>query len=126
MNRNARDAAHLIDGIHHSVMRNLTPLLILQSAQHAPTYGGAISKLLRRFHHAASPGTLYPLLHALEHEKLLRSSTISIHGRVRRYYELTADGSQCLAAARTLLLPLLREVLATAMQTNKDTELEGP
>jgi DNA-binding PadR family transcriptional regulator len=37
-------------------------------------------------------GALYPLLHKLEAEKLLRTETMKVDGRVRKYYSLTKEG----------------------------------
>jgi PadR family transcriptional regulator len=45
-------------------------------------------------------GTVYPALHRLEGEGLLRSRWAHVEGRRRRMYELTAAGARALAGAR--------------------------
>lgn len=37
-------------------------------------------------------GTLYPILHSLENNKLLESYTTEVDGRSRRYYKITEKG----------------------------------
>ena len=39
-----------------------------------------------------SEGSLYPALHRLEEEGLVRTETTVVGNRVRKYYALTADG----------------------------------
>jgi len=64
-------------------------------------------------------GTLYPLLHRLEADKLIRSSWDDSTGRRRKWYELTAHGQRQLVrqahawrehadCLRTMLAPVLR------------------
>ena len=43
-------------------------------------------------------GTLYPLLHRLEDERLIRSTWEASTGRDRKWYELTAAGRKRLAS----------------------------
>lgn len=85
-------------------------LFILQRAQHGSVYGGALTSALRKLGYGISPGTLYPLLHALEHMKLLRSHTTTVQGRIRRYYEITSIGRLCYVEARQSLTALMREM----------------
>ncbi len=42
-------------------------------------------------------GTLYPILHALEKEKLLESYWVTAEGRKRKYYHITKKGAKRLA-----------------------------
>lgn len=42
-------------------------------------------------------GTLYPILHALEKEKLVESYWVTADGRKRKYYHMTKKGSKRLA-----------------------------
>lgn len=37
-------------------------------------------------------GALYPLLHRLEEERLLKTETVLVSNRKRKYYALTAQG----------------------------------
>ena len=45
-------------------------------------------------------GTVYPILHRLEQEDLIKSRWVSHAGRQRREYEITSDGRDRLDAAR--------------------------
>jgi DNA-binding PadR family transcriptional regulator len=58
-----------------------------------------------------SPGTLYPTLHRMEEEGLLRSKSEVVDGRTRRVYRITADGRRELAEGRRMLRELADEVL---------------
>jgi len=43
---------------------------------------------------------IYPALHRLEDERLLRSKWVDVDGRRRRAYDLTARGSKALVGRR--------------------------
>lgn len=97
--------------IYRSFLRGMVELFVLQRAGRGPVYGGSLSKSLRTLGYEISPGSLYPLLHALQEEKLLSCYTREVQGRVRKYYELTTDGRSCLAEVREHLAELVREIL---------------
>lgn len=59
-----------------------------------------------------SPGTLYPTLHRMEEEGLLRSRSVVVEGRTRRTYRITAKGRRELTEGRRVLRELADEVLA--------------
>jgi PadR family transcriptional regulator, regulatory protein PadR len=64
-------------------------------------YGYLIQKELReasRSRVELQAGTLYPLLHKLEGDHLVRSSWDDSTGRQRKWYELTAAGRKRLSA----------------------------
>jgi len=84
-----------------------TALVVLGCLQNGPSYG---YELLRRINTEAAglfawrEGTLYPVLHRLEHEGLLRaqwqdseSAKVPGEGRPRKYYYITAKGRKHLA-----------------------------
>lgn len=58
-----------------------------------------------------SPGTLYPTLHRMEREGVLRSREVVVEGRRRRLYSITAEGRRALAEGRRALRELADEVL---------------
>jgi DNA-binding PadR family transcriptional regulator len=58
-----------------------------------------------------SPGTLYPTLHRMEEEGLLRSTNEVVEGRTRRVYTITPAGRRALSDAKRLLAELADEVL---------------
>jgi DNA-binding PadR family transcriptional regulator len=57
------------------------------------------------------PGSLYPTLHKMEQEGLLRSHTEVVGGRSRRSYVATAKGRRDLMKTIIQLRELAREVL---------------
>lgn len=67
-------------------------LHILHHAGREAVYGLGLIEELGRHGYRLSPGTLYPILHGLEQERLLVSETYVVEGKVRKYYRLTATG----------------------------------
>jgi PadR family transcriptional regulator, regulatory protein PadR len=77
--------------------------LILATVADEPAHGYAILQRLRHQSSGAfemAEGTLYPALHRLERDGLLRSSWSSDTGRRRRVYEVTRSGEALLQARR--------------------------
>jgi PadR family transcriptional regulator PadR len=79
-------------------------MLILDALSRGDNYGYQISQLvLNRSdgYFELKEGSLYPALHRLERQQLLRSFWVdSDAGRRRKYYRLTAKGNKALAARR--------------------------
>jgi len=86
---------------------------VLHHASHAPFFGVEITEELRRHGYAIGPGTLYPMLHALEETGVLRSTQTLVNGKNRKYYRTTTLGDALLAELRVKLRELLNEVLDT-------------
>lgn len=97
--------------IYRSFLRGMVELFVLQQAGQGPVYGGSLSKTLHRLGYNISPGSLYPLLHALEEKNLLRCQAREVGGRVRKYYELTEAGRSCLTEVREILAGLIEEII---------------
>ena len=78
---------------------SLVLLSVLQKSSE-PMYGYQIAKLLEEYSDDASfmkQGALYPVLHSLENNGLLKSIVEpSISGPPRRYYEITPQGRETL------------------------------
>ena len=77
--------------------RDINELLVLSALRSESKHGYQIaldveeeSRGLFRFRH----GTLYPILHRLEGERLIRGSWSRAGGRRRKVYALTAAGSR--------------------------------
>lgn len=77
--------------------RGINELLVLSSLREEAKHGYQIaidieeeSRGLFRFRH----GTLYPILHRLESERLIRGSWSTDGGRRRKVYSLTPAGSR--------------------------------
>ena len=78
--------------------------LLLLAALHAePRHGYAVIEHVRRTSGGRfdyPEGTVYPALHRLEADGLLRSRWSEVEGRRRRVYELTAGGEKALDGRR--------------------------
>lgn len=57
-----------------------------------------------------SPGTLYPLLHTLEKEKLITSEEQNIEGKLRKYYHITPQGEKILEESLQRAYELFKEI----------------
>ena len=89
------------DKFQRELLRGSLDLMILSVLSGGKKYGYLIQKQLRetsgqRVDLAA--GTLYPILHKLEDDKLIKSSWDETTGRKRKWYELTAAGQRRLQA----------------------------
>ena len=91
--------------------RGAVQLHVLHHAAEGEIHGAWIAEELARHGHHISPGTLYPTLHRMEHEGLLRSHAKIVEGRRRRLYTATARGRRALEQARHTLRELADEVL---------------
>ena len=83
--------------IEKSLLSGSTTMLILSLLRGGDKYGYEMAQLLaERSDHTfeLKEGTLYPLLHTLEKNKLVKSYTKETpEGRQRKYYQLTEKGS---------------------------------
>jgi DNA-binding PadR family transcriptional regulator len=91
--------------------RGAVLLHILHHASEGEIHGAWMSAELAEHGYEISPGTLYPTLHRMEAEGLLRSRRTVVEGKSRRCYEATAAGRKALEAARKALRELADEVL---------------
>jgi len=91
--------------------RGAVQLHVLHHAAQHEIHGAWITEELARHGHRISPGTLYPTLHRMEGEGLLRSRTKVVEGRKRRQYTATPRGRRALEQARRTLRELAAEVL---------------
>ena len=73
---------------------------VLVHASHEPIFGLAMMEELAHHGYRIGPGTLYPLLHGLERNGLLKSALRNVGGRQRRVYKITAIGRKALDKAR--------------------------
>jgi PadR family transcriptional regulator PadR len=93
------------------IYSGLVRLHILHHACEGPVFGLGMIAELRRHGYRLSPGTLYPLLHGMERNGLLRSTTQSNGRRPRRVYVATAKGRKGLAAAKERVRELFGELV---------------
>jgi PadR family transcriptional regulator, regulatory protein PadR len=79
-------------------------LLLLSALAAEPRHGYGVIEHVRRTSGGRfdyPEGTIYPALHRLEAEGLLRSGWRQEDGRRRRVYELTGSGKKALAGRRS-------------------------
>jgi len=77
------------------LMRGCLDLMVLSVLAEAPLYGYRIGQSLRDASCGmvdVQAGTLYPLLHRLEDDKLIKSKWDKSTGRRRKWYKLTPAG----------------------------------
>lgn len=83
------------------LLRGSLDLMVLSVLAGGKKYGYLIQKQLRETSGQRvnlQAGTLYPILHRLEEDQLIRSSWDESAGRKRKWYELTAAGQKRLKA----------------------------
>jgi PadR family transcriptional regulator PadR len=105
------------------LLRGSLDLMVLSVLVDGPKYGYLIQREIRQASDGAAEvkaGTLYPLLHRLEADRLIRSKWDDSTGRRRKWYQLTAAGRRALQrqaqqwtsyaeCVRRLLGPLLAD-----------------
>ncbi len=86
--------------IEKSLMSGSTPMLVLSLLKDGDKYGYEMVETLAKRSDDTfqlKEGTLYPLLHTMEKEKLVLSYTQTApNGRERKYYRLTDSGREYL------------------------------
>ena len=85
-------------------------LHILHHAGREAVYGLGLIEELGRHGYRLSPGTLYPILHGLEQERLLVCETQVVEGKVRKYYRLTASGRIALREGKRKARELMKAI----------------
>ena len=98
------------DPLLHDLYIGFIRIHILYHAGKERVYGAALMEELARHGYQVGPGTLYPMLHALEEKGLLVSEIEVVGGKRRRYYHITAYGTDALENARAHTLELIREI----------------
>ncbi|MBI2984217.1 MAG: PadR family transcriptional regulator [Candidatus Kerfeldbacteria bacterium] len=90
-------------GLNREILKGHSQLIILAALARRPMHGYALSEHLRqrmpesfRF----GVGMIYPLLHRMEKDKLIRGRWQRILGADRKVYALTHRGQRMLAAKK--------------------------
>ena len=98
------DRTKAIIMIGKSLMAATTRPLILSILSEGESYGYAIIQRVKQLsggHLIWADGMLYPVLHKLEKEKLIRSHwRVSDGKKMRKYYAITEDGLEALETER--------------------------
>ena len=97
--------------ILRDVFLALVRVHVLHHAAKERIFGVEMMDELKRHGYDISPGTLYPLLHALEESRVLVSSQEVVDGKVRKYYRITRSGNALLGELQTKIRVLFDEVL---------------
>jgi DNA-binding PadR family transcriptional regulator len=92
-------------------VRGAVRLHVLHHAAEGGVHGAWMAAELAEHGYSISPGTLYPTLHRMEEEGLLRSGNEVVDGRTRRVYTISPAGRRALRDAKRLLAELADEVL---------------
>jgi len=96
---------------HPELYTALIRLHILHHAAEGELFGLGIIEELGRHGYRLSPGTLYPILHGMEKNSLLRSRSMrGEDGRSRRMYSATATGRRVLKDAKDKVRELFGEL----------------
>ncbi len=85
------------------VLKGHLDALVLAALEAEPAHGYAIIKRLRRRSDdvfVLPEGTIYPALHRLERDGLVKSRWTDASGRRRRVYRITRSGREALAVRR--------------------------
>ncbi len=93
-----------------NAIASLIEFHVLHHAAEEPTYGLWLIEELSEHGYKVSPGTLYPVLHAMESGGLLRSRDKVFNGKIRKYYSITPKGKRYLERAKRQIGELVREV----------------
>jgi DNA-binding PadR family transcriptional regulator len=92
-------------------LRGLIRVHLLHHAAKEPIFGAEMLEELRRHGYRVSPGTLYPVLHAMHESGHLKCETVVFRGKVRKYYRCTARGRDALKRFRARIAELSHELL---------------
>src|SRR5688572_2126736 len=99
------------NNIYRDIFVAFVRVHILHHAAEAPVFGLEMIEELRHHGYSVSPGTLYPIFHALEEAGYLTLTLKVVGGKTRKYYRATALGRKILAELRDKIRELVSEVL---------------
>ncbi|MFW5991642.1 MAG: PadR family transcriptional regulator [Halanaerobiaceae bacterium] len=86
---------------------------ILYHAEKEPFFGLWMKEELESHGYSISSGTLYPILHDLEEDGILKSTERVVAGKVRKYYSLTDRGEEILEDVKRQTMELFAEIFET-------------
>jgi DNA-binding PadR family transcriptional regulator len=94
---------------HQELLKGLIRLHILHHASKEEFYGQWMIHELAEHGYVLSPGTLYPMLHALERSGYLKSREEQVSRTFRRFYRATALGREANKIAKIQIRELTGE-----------------
>ncbi len=110
------DARYMIANMTGEALKGHLDLLLLSVLSNGPAHGYAIIESLRTRSGDVfdlPEGTVYPALHRLENQGLLKSSWSEDSGRRKRVYQLTSKGQQALSTRQDEWLKFSKAVNTT-------------
>lgn len=97
---------------YHDLLRGLIRLHILfHAVEGDDVYGQWMINELRRHGYSIGPGTLYPMLDAMERDGYLKSKQQRAGRTFRRVYRATARGRSAYKVAKSRVRELSRELI---------------
>lgn len=96
---------------HQDFLAGLIRLHVLHHAVEGEFFGNWMIEELREHGYKIGPGTLYPMLHALERKGYLKSRTEGAGRRARRHYRATRKGRVALGVATAKVRELFNELV---------------
>ena len=103
------------------MIQGLVRVRILRAASRGSVSGVEFSEDLATAGHRVSPGTLYPLLHAMEKAGWVKSNGKTVKGKRRRYYRVTKKGRSQLEQSLRALDQFLTGILVPIPPAPPDT-----
>jgi DNA-binding PadR family transcriptional regulator len=94
----------------NDLLSGLVRLHILHHAAKEPLFGSWVIEELRKHGYRLSPGTLYPLLHALEQQGYLKSKSVRAGRVYRKMYRITPTGRRAFLDAKVKVRELFGEL----------------
>jgi DNA-binding PadR family transcriptional regulator len=85
--------------------------ILHHAIQESGIYGTWMMDELREHGYEISPGTLYPILHEMEKDGVMKSERINVGGRIRKIYRATDEGEVVLGRLRKFISELSDEVV---------------
>ena len=101
----------MTDKVLRKLFLGFIQLHILHHAKKEPFYGAWMMEELKNHGYDISPGTLYPILHNMEQEGLIKKNNRVIEGKIRKYYHITELGSQVLEDGKIKVRELVDEIM---------------
>ena len=98
---------------HQELLKGLIRLHILHHASKEEFYGQWMIHELARHGYTLSPGTLYPMLHAMERRGYLKSKKEQNGRTFRRLYRATALGREANRLVKIQVRELIGELLTS-------------
>lgn len=84
---------------------------ILHHAKKKEFFGLWMIDELKSHGYEVSSGTIYPILHSMEADGILKSQEKTIDGKVRKYYALTNKGEEVLTEVKAKAKELSQEII---------------